>query len=185
MLDPHSGRATVIENGSDLHISIRSSQSILVTGFIGFWLLGWAFGWVMVASQLFSGNGNLFLFGWLGAWTIGGIFAIAMVMWGLVGKEVVQITDGKVTIARKIPIWSRQTACNLAEVNNLRIIERDESFFGRRNQMPGLLSKRRQGVVRFDYGYHTIGFGLDLDPAEASKIVEILETRYPSMVAHR
>jgi hypothetical protein len=43
-----------------------------VAAFMVFWLGGWAFGWHSAASQVFSGNGNLFVLFWLGAWTVGG-----------------------------------------------------------------------------------------------------------------
>lgn len=58
-------------------------QRFFVTAFLGFWLCGWAFGWISVAGQIARGHYNLFLVGWLGAWTVGGGAAI-WALWNLV-----------------------------------------------------------------------------------------------------
>jgi len=43
--------------------------------FVLFWLGGWAFGEVTVASQILSGKASSFHIFWLGAWTLGGVYA--------------------------------------------------------------------------------------------------------------
>ena len=47
--------------------------------------------------------------------------------------------------------------------------------------MHGILSSRSKGAVQFTYGVHTIGIGLDLDEAEARKMVDFVHNRFPQL----
>jgi hypothetical protein len=75
-------------SGSNISVEMEGAVDVIVVpyesnpmrygvaAFMVFWLGGWAFGWHSAASQVFSGNGNLFVLFWLGAWTVGGAAVI-------------------------------------------------------------------------------------------------------------
>jgi hypothetical protein len=75
-------------SGSNISVEMEGAVDVIVVpyesspmrygvaAFMVFWLGGWAFGWHSAASQVFSGNSNLFVLFWLGAWTVGGAAVI-------------------------------------------------------------------------------------------------------------
>jgi len=77
-------------SGSNISVGMEGAVDVIVVpyesspmrygvaAFMLFWLGGWAFGWRSAASQVFSGNGNLFVLFWLGAWTVGGAAVVYM-----------------------------------------------------------------------------------------------------------
>lgn len=183
MLDPNGGRARLIEDGSALHIHIPAKLHLFVTCFIGFWLLGWAAGWFAAAGMILSGNagwGNIFLLGWLGAWTAGGVVAISVFLWGVAGREHVVITPTTVILTRSIPVWTRRTECAMSSVSRLRVAPLPAMpAFDRNNQ--GFWAPMAKGAVTFTYGLHTLAFGLELDGAEAAKLVDLIQNRFPEL----
>ncbi|MEH6832542.1 MAG: hypothetical protein V7661_17050 [Sulfitobacter sp.] len=181
MLDPKAGRARVVQDGDKLVVSIKAKRHPLSGAFIGFWLLGWAFGWVMAASSLLFGDtgaASLFLLGWLGAWTAGGVMAIATFLWLVAGRETINISTREVTIIRHIPIWSKKVTCDFPQVKGLRVDENTSHPF--QNQVPNWFS-RKSGNIQLDYGVHSLGFGIELDQAEAAQIVRTILAVFPEL----
>jgi hypothetical protein len=79
-IQPPSGSNISVEMEGTVDVIVvpyeSSPMRYGVAAFMVFWLGGWAFGWHSAASQVFSGNGNLFVLFWLGAWTVGGAAVI-------------------------------------------------------------------------------------------------------------
>ncbi|WP_298857241.1 hypothetical protein [uncultured Sulfitobacter sp.] len=181
MLDPKAGRARVVRDGDKLVVSIKAKRHFFLSAFIGFWLLAWAFGWVAVASTLLfgdTGSTSLFLFGWLGAWTAGGAMAIATFLWLVAGRESIEFSTRQVSITRHIPIWSKKVDCDFSQVKGLRVEEKINGPV--QNQVPNWFS-RKSGNIRLDYGVHSLGFGIELDQAEAAQVVRTILAVFPEL----
>ena len=92
----------------------------------------------------------------------------------------IQIADRSIVVARTVFGWQRRTESDLGMVLNLRVVEEPPGFpWTRNHQMSGVLSDRSPGQLKFDYGAHTTGFGLDLDSAEARQLRDIVAERLP------
>lgn len=181
MLDPHAGRARVVQDADKLIIKIKGKRHVFISAFLGFWLIGWAFGWVMVSGILLSGTaeaGALFLMVWLCAWTIGGIVTLAQFFWLVAGYETIEISTQQVTIKRHIPFWSKKVDCRFEDLKRLRAVEATGGF--QANKMANWVS-RKTGNIQMDYGVHSIGFGIELDTAEAQKIVNTVTAVFPEL----
>jgi hypothetical protein len=103
VIQPPPPGYTIKNLSSSLIVTIPSRKNWFIIFFIGFWLIGWAFGEIAVggilltgaitllgsllglfdSSSNFSGAGavalsgvGLFLIAWFGMWTVGGFFAI-------------------------------------------------------------------------------------------------------------
>ncbi len=103
---PPAARHTAEDLGDKLKISIPSRKSWLQSLFLGFWLIGWAFGEISVLGVFFGGSGfsgpSLFLIAWLGMWTVGGGWAIYTLLWQLSGREIIAITNQSITVSRVV-----------------------------------------------------------------------------------
>lgn len=187
MLDPNQGRVTITEQGDMLRVVVPAKANPFVTGFIGFWMIGWAFGWVSALVMLVTSPSvvSVFIVGWLGAWTIGGIAAGSVLLWTLAGREIVLIDAHQITVTRRIPLWSRSVTCATSDIRALRTVEETPIRPRTQRGAPGLWSPRSAGSIRFDYGVHTIGFGLEVDPAEANQAVAIISERFPNLTRSR
>ena len=182
--DPAAGRAKVVENSDTFHISFSSTQNILHTVFLGFWLCAWLFGELIVLALLISGGtggATLFMIGWLGAWTAGGIFAISQFLWGISGRETLTLSDGTLTIRRQIPGYRRIWNYRVGDIQNIRadgaLSASAAPYFAFNNF--GIFSGKAIGTLKFDYGLSTVGFGLKMDEAEARALAERLSLRIP------
>ena len=135
----------------------------------------------MAASTLlFGGAGaaNLFILGWLGVWTAGGVMAIATFLWLVAGGETIKISTQQITIIRHIPVWSRKVDCDFSQVKMLRVEEKETGPL--QNQVPNWFS-RKSGNIQLDYGVHSLGFGIELDQAEATQIVRTILAVFPEL----
>lgn len=183
MLDPHAGRARVVQDADKLVIKIKGKRHVFVSAFIGFWLMGWAVGWVMVSATLLTGSagaGSLFMIFWLCGWSIGGLVALAQFLWLVAGRETIEISTQQVTIKRHIPFWSKKVDCRFEDLKRLRAVEATDGM--QANKMSNWVS-RKTGNIQMDYGVHSIGFGIELDTAEAQKIVNTVTAVFPELAA--
>ena len=181
MLDPFQGRARVRFDDSGCTVVLPSQRRWAGAAFLLLWLGGWLFGLLTALGMLASGVGR-FMIVWLAAWIAGGAYALATFLWMVAGSETLRIQAGQLEVSRSIPVWTRRTRCDFSMVRNLRTIERTPAgLFGQRSHMAGLFLGKGEGTLRFDYGVHTLGFGLDLDRAEADHIAKQLILRYPGL----
>jgi len=160
-------------------VVIPATRSILLLVFLSAWLVGWAFGEVMVTRQLFSGRareGGLFLAAWLTMWTVGGAAAIYAWLWMAVGKEIVSLRPGVLSIRRDVFGLGRSHEYDLAHVRGLRLSPQVSDPFGRTSgtRFWGIGG----GLIAFDYGAKTFRFGAGVDEAEASQIIGELKARH-------
>jgi hypothetical protein len=123
------------------------------------------------------GIGNLFLLFWLCGWTVGGFFAIKTLLWNLKGKEIINMGQGYLSIARKGLLFSKTKTYDLKEAKKFRSQEETNDFSafrgGRRNNLVAFYAN---GTIRFDYGLQTVKFASGIDEAEANYILDKLKT---------
>ena len=176
------GRAIIDEQPHGIEIVIPTKKNYFLILFLGFWIVGWAFGEVSAINTLLNGESTsqiLFLIIWLGAWTVGGGFAFFIWVWNLKGKEIIRITNKELQYIKNFVVFSRSKEYEINNIKNLRIDNKANSIF---NFNAGLeFWGLTGGAIAFDYGYSTHKFGSCLDEAEAKNIVETITARYKNL----
>lgn len=174
-----NGRAKIHDLGNTLEIIIPSKKNILIILFVSLWLMGWFVGETMVLGTLLFGKTpmgfeTIFFIVWLSLWTIGGLSAIVILLWNVVGQEVITLSRDRLEIARKVFGIGPSKEYIVSEVKNLRIFI-DRNTFTRRSVMSfwGFSG----GLIKFDYGMKTVRFAQSIDEAEAVIILEKLKER--------
>ena len=99
----------------------------------------------------------------------GGI-GIFFLIWQIAGKETIIITNGLITIANGILVFSYPREYEAQHVKDLRVSQSFES----NSPFP-----IEPGVIAFDYGARTYRFGRGCDEAEAKMILAEITQRYP------
>jgi hypothetical protein len=103
---PAKPKASVNDTPEGLEILIPARRNWFVTIFLGFWLCGWAMGEFMVPATFFTQGGDpgaiLFTAVWLAVWTVGGVFALYIFWWSLVGRERILLTPSTLSIKREL-----------------------------------------------------------------------------------
>lgn len=170
---PFSLRSKIGHSGSALLITIPSKKNIFHILFLIAWLGAWTFAWIMVARNLFKGNGGPpFGFGlfWLIGWTVGGIFAMLVLAWSLFGKEMISLDSSRLKIQRCILSIALSKNYLLAEIRHLRLNFETRSIFSWSST--GEFFGYGGGRIAFDYGMKTIKFAMGVDEAEAKFIID-------------
>ena len=160
MEKPYNGRATILDNFTDLQIIIPAKRNWFIILFIGAWLGGWIMGELFAlgaVTGLLRGNpASLFILFWLIAWTVGGFFAFRTFIWNLRGKEIITAGQNMLTIDKKGALLFKPKVYDLNQVKNIRVQEDNLGFGGRRNDFGAF---NLGGTIRFDYGLQTVKFG--------------------------
>lgn len=199
IIQPPSDRHTVQDDGSTLRISIPSRKSTFYLIFMGFWLVSWAAGEIMVGGMVIAGlvgflsgapvlssfdvpslaGGGLFVLVWLVIWTVVGGAALFAFLWQLIGKEIVTVSYAGIAIQRAVFRFGRKKEYLAAHIQELRVAPL--------SMVPGMFGWNRTGyfwgltggLLAFDYGAQTFRFGAGVDEAEAKRILEKISARFP------
>lgn len=199
VIKPPKERCKIEESVASLKISIPARKNYFMLFFLGFWLIGWAFGEVIVSGMLLAGifglfarsslfdgagaagfsGGGLFLLAWLGGWTLGGGFALYAFFWQLAGKEMIEVSYDSIKIRRAIFGYGKTKEYMAAHIKDLRI---SPAALGS-NMLGWSLASSFWGIsgglFAFDYGAKTFRFGIGVDEAEAKQILEKILARFP------
>ena len=177
---PYSGRAIFNEGFNGLEITIPSKRNWFILLFSSVWLCGWAFGEVMVTKTVFFSDtdigANLFMLVWLVGWTVGGLFVFSMLVWTLVGKEVITLKPGEMMLERKAFFLGRSKTYSLQEAKDFKAcpaLQDAQAIRARQFNHPF----SNNGAIQFDYGMKTIRFASDIDEAEAKSILQKLKDK--------
>jgi len=196
-------RHSMQDEGSSLKIMIPSHKNYFTMFFLGFWLLGWAFGEIMVGGIFLAGivqllfktpeilpevskgglaglfGGGLFMLVWLTIWTVGGGFALYSFLWQVAGKENIGVSYDMIKIQRAVFGFGRTKEYLATDIKDLRVTPwaADHNIFSwsRSSSIWGMSS----GILAFDYGAKTFRFGGGIDEAEAKQILEKVVARFP------
>lgn len=194
---PGEGRAIIEHGPQDMTITTPAKCSGGLLVFLVFWLCGWAVGEFLVlwgaVTWLFGWSGDeaapvstlvvLFMAAWLMLWTIGGIAALAALLWMLTGSEIVRVSSAGIEVLRYTLIWKRHRSYDARHIARLRLrpprgrFDNDDT--DSRNSASGMLNGFSDGSIKFDYGRKTVGFGLELDDADARHVAGEITQRYP------
>ncbi len=181
---PFSARHTTDDLLDSLKITIPSQKQWFQILFMGFWLIGWAFGEVTVVGSLLSGKGfggpSLFMIAWLGGWTIGGGYAIYILFWQLAGNEIIEVSNSGITTSRSIlgfGLFPKEYSSEYIKALRISASVNANDVFGwsRASRFYGIGG----GIIAFDYGAKTVNFGAGIDEAEAKQILAEIQQRYP------
>jgi hypothetical protein len=176
---PAPGRARFEDRDSGLRVVIPARRPILLLLFLIPWLVGWFFGERELLKQVSGVNllssvaGAAVVVFFVAGWTYGGVYAAAMVLWTLFGREVITLDGHSLTIRREALRLGRTHRYELAQVKNLRWIPSTDDPPSRRSPWEG-------GLIAFDHGKKTIRFARPLEDAEAKVVAKRLAERNPS-----
>jgi len=180
---PYEGRAKVHFDGIKLHIKIPSKKNWFIILFLTAWMGGWFMGESSVINELLSSDNigaNSFMLFWLVGWTIGGLFAITVLLWNLFGQETIQIGRGMFSASKGILDFGIiNKNYDLKSIKNLELNPEPtgtNSFFGQKKKI-GDFWGLTGGKLRFDYGMKTIKLGIGIDEAEARYLIEEIKKR--------
>jgi hypothetical protein len=162
-------------NRYELTIAAKRSWFWRILG--AYWLMCWLAGAVALPSVVMSAANRppvalIALF--LAFWLISGGGFCYLVLWRLIGREVVTVESGRLTIRRSVLGLGRTRMYDVSQIHDLR----PSGLFGSFDNWSGMMKfyGLTGGVVAFDYGDETIRFGVHLDEAEAREVVRDLES---------
>lgn len=182
---PGAARYEIRDDFATLRITIPARRSWFTVLFLGFWLMGWATGEIIVGGMLLrgilatlggqtpdvaEGGGMLFMGVWLAFWTVGGGFALVTWLWNLAGKETILMDGEALTIYRTVFGLGPAKRYAAAYVDRLRVSEDSGDSRG-----------PWSGGLAFDYGGRTVRFGAGLTPAEARDVWARIADRFPAL----
>jgi hypothetical protein len=172
----YNGKSRIEDEYGRLSISIPSKKNWPILLFSLLWLFGWYFGFNSAFKDLNFGHNKSegidgFLLIWLTGWTLGGLYIIFLSLWGFFGRETIIIESGVFSLKKSIFNIGINRQLDTRQIKNIRL-ERIETGIFNRNQKSiwGL----GPGKIKLDYGLKTYSFGLGIDDAEATYIIELL-----------
>jgi hypothetical protein len=121
----------------------------------------WLFGGLAILKQWIA-KPNLFEALWVAFWACSLPYAIYIFLRMLVGTDRVLASHDRLRIRHAIVNWGRDKEYSAPEIRDLRF-------------QPG--HGRRYSQIVFDYGAKTIGFGHQLDEAEANELISLIAQR--------
>jgi len=177
MEKPYSGRAIIQETVRGLHIEIPPQRNWAVIIFLMAWIGGWAFGEIMVITQLINGliseNSELFgmgfMFFWLIGWTVGGFKAFRTLLFLISGKEFIQLNGTRLTVGKQGFLIGKSKTYDLRKIKDFSVCD-----MGNSNQINW--TGQSNTAIQFDYGMKTIRFGDSLSKVEAKYIIDQIQT---------
>ncbi len=172
-------RVTLSGEPEGLEIVIPAQRNMVVLLFLGVWLAGWVMGELTTLEEfLMRGPRRLegYVLLWLILWTVGGVFAVYMWLWMLVGKERILMGTSALRLKRDVLGLGPIRTYELFWVHNLRVATKPVS--PRDTAVTPRLASLIGGLIAFEYEGRTIRFGASLDEAEAHLIVERMRQRY-------
>ena len=122
-----------------------------------------------------DGPESIFMVMWLVGWCVGMAYMGTILSWLLIGEEQVVITDSQLRLILKLPwfAWTRKLRLDWIRevgVNTERISLIDPLY---NMKIWGVLGKS----LRIRYGYSSVHFGVRLDDAEKTLVVDAINER--------
>jgi len=126
---PYNGRAHIINNGMQFKVIIAAKRNIVVIVFLFIWLVAWSFGESFAFHQI-NKTGidviQIFLLVWITAWTLGGLFVLLVIIWSLLGREIIIVENGILTLQKgflTLPIIKKKYDISLIKNMELSLTE--------------------------------------------------------------
>lgn len=162
---------------SALFASVWLLVTLPIVGFGGAAMLNVMLNELRTIPAALAGDAIFFVFGliWLSIWSIAGLTAGYAALWGLAGREVIEVSPLAIRLARRVPGWGRAQQYQAEHIQDLRVSPQAMPDWWMRRSV---WSSTTPGQIAFDYGARTIRFG-DCDEAEAKQILAEIEQRFP------
>ena len=189
IIAPGKGRAVIENHGTGLRITIPARTELFTTGFLGIWLIAWAFGEIFVPYSFLIGlsdkpvpaSAKLFVLVCLAGWTLGGLYALSIFLWNVAGKEIIELTSTSLKRRKQIPIFSRSKEYAVACITGLRTAPQAQLSWPLSLNMNMIPLGFRDGTIAFDYGRDTHHLGSGLDEADARYVIAEMCKRVKSL----
>ena len=167
-------------------IEIPARRSWFMMLFVCAWVGGWAFGEMSVAKELMQPTGKSsygFLLFWFVGWTLGGLLAIATLLWQVGGRELLSVHGGNLVHRIEVLGVGISRAYRTADIRELRLQAASQPGAGGQShfQLAGVGS----GALVFDFGARTVRIGAGLDEAEAKLLLLELELELEMMLPQK
>jgi hypothetical protein len=199
---PPSTRCVFEDTADSLRIIIPSRRHWLRVASLGFQILFWGFGeiiigWMVLSAlnDVLSGTlqegfcaireaayGSLFMLVLLAVWTVVGAFGFYVLSWQFAGREVIELSDQSLKVRREVMGIGRTKEYMAEYAKDLRVSPigyvRGWSMQMRKWGIGG-------GRIAFDYGAKTFRFGDEIDEAEGKQVLAAIQQRYPQYCADR
>jgi hypothetical protein len=177
LVTPQQPRFSV-EEGPGLRLTLPCKKRWFTILFFCVWMVGWYFGESSeipkVIKQLHSGELPIFDLIWLAGWTFFGVFFSLWIIWRLLGSEVIGVENGWLSLRKQIAGLGMTREFEISNIAALRF--RPERGSGKRH---------RESCIELDYGAKTYNFGADIDPAEATQLLDVLAKWLPTVGIER
>ncbi len=134
------------------------------------WYLGESSEIPKVIKGLHSGEVPIFDLGWLVMWTFFGVFFSLWIIWRLLGSEVIEVANGRLSLRKQIAGIGPTREFETSQIAALRV--RPEHGSGKGH---------RESRIELDYGAKTYNFGSGIEPAEASQLLGLLAKWAPTV----
>ena len=181
LVRPSAGTADVQDTPSGVVITIPAPRHKFGMLFLPLWLVAWTFGEISAIGDLLGPAGDQpigFLVFWLAGWTVGGVFALGFFLWMLRGRQIIRVERGLLSLRWDVFGLGYSREYEVSRVANLRIgASSAGNPFG--VSRAGAMWVFTCGPMAFDYGAHTIHFGLAMHEAEAATILPRLSRLLP------
>jgi hypothetical protein len=180
---PYEGNARIDFDGVALYIKIPTKKNWFIIIFFCVWLSGWYFGETSAINQISKDIGNNvangFMIFWLAGWSVGGIFALSVLLWMLFGNEKIVFSKSLIEIKKGLLEWNfMNKQYETSEIKNLELNPQPNvSGFWGQNRNINDYTGFSGGKIRFDYGLKTIKFGVNIDEAEARYLIEEIKKK--------
>lgn len=142
------------------------------------WGLMWLIIESLIISTIFSGGLDFSGGAFAVVWNIIGVFLIYNLLWQLIGKEEIQITNTSIKISYVVFGYKQSKEYlseNIKDLDLARVNMKDVMI----PRAPFLWGTSTTGLVSFDYGARTIRFASSIEEAEAKLILAKIQEKYP------
>lgn len=171
-VQPARRRSTRREGTAGPEIVIPARRHWIVIVVAPVWLTIWSIAIAGATREVLTGHGRGLGIGFLAVWLagacLGGGFVLYTWLWNAVGREIVGLRPGLLTVRRDVAGTGRTREYDLLEVRAMRVCPSspDEAWGASMRCWLG-----GAGTIAFDYGAKTVRFGDGIDEAEAALVV--------------
>jgi hypothetical protein len=107
------------------------------------------------------------------AWVFALLLVVSTLLWYIVGKEIVIIDRGILTIKKSGALFSRTKSYAISDAKKFRVVPNDVGIWGRKNKLP----YSEPGTIVFDYGMDSKNFGIGISEPEATFLINLLKEK--------
>lgn len=182
IVKPPAPKHRIEDLGDRLIISMPSKKILPFILVFGVWSLMWLAMEIGLIATIFTPtkynilNVSLFII-WFVFWNLLGAILLYNLLWQLIGREEIQITNQSITVSQVILGYKRSKEYLAEHIRDLDIAwaSMNDLLFRRMSIPIGA----NFGMIAFDYGARTFKFAGVIEEAEAKQIIAEIQRKYP------